>query len=356
MGEDMGIRGRRTLSFRGIAPARRGGGWPYALSCAVRERVMRRRALRQTMRLRQGQADLKEIEILSIEFSSVCNLDCAYCFLNRENGRPHYLDPVIYRKLITEIAGNTAYDIQTMEWPISGDFFMNKRWREFIDITRQAMEDHPNFRPWVLLNDNMMLFTPEKIEVVLDSGVVHQIICSLDGRDKESAERMRPGARYETLLAHIHALVDANHARGNRVVIEINNGTDALCGSVPIDPAMQAVFDRVDRVRRWTPVKWNDSFTVEGDGGAMPKPGYCQFVTNVAAVSTSGKLIKCCMDLQESTAYADLTTSTLEQLWRGPERLAFMEKMGQGRRSELPGCATCSIGYTDNDNAFRKKA
>lgn len=352
------IGGRRRLSFRGKTPARRDGGWPYALACVVRERVMRRRALRQTARLRQGRADLKEIEVLSIEFASVCNLDCAYCFLDRKNGRPHYLDPAIYRKLITEIAGNPAYSVRTMEWPISGDFFMNKRWREFLDITRRAMDEHPNFRPWVVLNDNMMLFTPDRIEAVLDSGVVHQIICSLDGRDRESAERMRPGARYETLLAHIHALVDASHARGNKVVIEINNGTDALCRHVPIDPIMQAVFDRVDRVRSWTPVKWNDSFTIndDSDGGAVPKPGYCQFVTNAVGLSTSGKLIKCCMDLQESTAYADFTASTLEQLWRGPERLAFMEKMGQGKRCELPGCATCSIGHTDNDNAFKTKA
>lgn len=316
---------------------------------------MRWRASRQTAGLRQGRADLKDIEVLSIEFASVCNLSCAYCFLHRENGRPHYLDPAIYRKLITEIAGNPAYDIKTMEWPVSGDFFMNRRWREFINITRQAMDEHPTFRPWVVLNDNMMLFTPDRIGAVLDSGVVHQIICSLDGRDKESAERMRPGARYETLLANIHALVDANHARGNKVVIEINNGTDPLCRSRPIDPAMLAVFDRVDRVRRWNPEHWNESFTLDGPAGAAPKPGYCQFVTNAVALSTSGKLIKCCMDLQESTAYADFTTSTLEQLWRGPERLAFMEAMGRGKRSELPGCAACSIGYTDDNNAFRTK-
>lgn len=317
---------------------------------------MRRRAVRQTERLRQGLADVREIEILSIEFAAVCNLDCAYCFLNRDNGRPHYLDPAIYRKLIAEIAGNPAYAIKTMEWPISGDFFMNKRWREFIDITRDAMDRHPSFRPWVVLNDNMMLFTPDRIGAVLDSGVVHQIICSLDGRDKDSAERMRPGAKYETLLTHIHALVDANHARGNKVVIEINNGTDALCRHLPVDPALQAVFDRVDRVRRWNPVNWNDSFTLAGDGGALPKSGYCSFVTNVVALSTSGKLIKCCMDLQESTAYADFTVHTLEQLWRGPERLAFMEKMGQGRRCDLPGCATCTISYTEDDNAFKTKA
>lgn len=314
---------------------------------------MRARALLQTERLRLGQADLREIEVLSVEFASVCNLDCAYCFLDRKNGRPHYLDPAIYRKLIDEIAGNRAYAIKTMEWPISGAFFMNKCWREFIDITRQAMDEHPHFRPWVLLNDNMMLFTPDKIDIILDSGVVHHVICSLDGRDKESAERMRPGARYETVLAHIHALVDASHARGGKVVIEINNGADARCAHRPVDPAMQAVFDRVDRVRPWTPVDWNDSFNLGNGCRTRPKRGYCQFVTNAAVVSTSGKLIKCCMDLQETTAYGDLGASTLEQLWRGSERLAFMEKMAQGKRSELPGCATCSIGYTDDNNAFR---
>lgn len=326
-----------------------------AHQAAPDELRMHERALRQTERLRRGQADLKEIEVLSIEFASVCNLNCSYCFLDRNSGRPPYLDPGIYRKLIEEIAGNPDYDIKTMEWPVSGEFFVNKRWPEFIDITRQAMNEHPNFRPWVLLNDNMMLFGPDKIEAILDSGVVRQIICSLDGRDRESAERMRPGAKYETLLDNIHALCDANRARDNKVVLEINNGADSLCIYRPLDPAMQAVFDRVDRVRLWTPTNWNESFKLF-EGCRIPaKDGYCQFVTNAAVLSTSGKITKCCMDLQEKTAYGDLRTHTLEQIWRGSERLAFMEKMGRGSRNEVAGCANCSISIAENDNAFKPK-
>ncbi len=313
------------------------------------------RALRQTMGLRQGKADTREIQVLSIEFASVCNLRCAYCFLHRENGRPHYLDPALYAKLIDEIAGNPEFDIKTMEWPISGEFFMNKYWRSFIEITRRAMDQHPSFRPWVVLNDNMMLFTPDKIEAVLDSGVVHQVICSLDGRDKDSAERMRPGAVYETLLAHIHALVDANQARGGPLVIEINNGVDSLCAQRPLDPAMRAVFERVDRVRPWSPVNWNDSFKLSRDSRAEAKSGFCQFVTNSVSLSTSGRIIKCCMDLQESTAYGDLRTHSLAEIWRGPGRQEFMERMSQDRRCDVTGCAGCSIGYTDNNNAFRPR-
>lgn len=59
----------------------------------------------------------KDIKILSIEFASVCNLRCTYCFLE-QNDRDRFLDINIYEKLIKEVAQSPKYHIRTMEWSI----------------------------------------------------------------------------------------------------------------------------------------------------------------------------------------------------------------------------------------------
>ncbi len=64
-------------------------------------------------RLQLGFNTLRDIKILSIEFSSVCNLRCKYCYLDKLD-RPKTLDIAVYEKLIKEVSENPEYDIRIM--------------------------------------------------------------------------------------------------------------------------------------------------------------------------------------------------------------------------------------------------
>ena len=78
------------------------------------------------------------------------------------------------------------------------------------------------------------------------------------------------------------------------------------------------------------------------------KSGFCSFVHNSVSISTSGSVIKCCMDLQEATAYGNLENQTLSQIWNSNERFDFLRKMLKFQRRKIPGCNSCSVGWTNN--------
>ena len=293
---------------------------------------------------------LKDIKIVSIEFSSVCNLRCKYCFIE-ELDRSRFLDIDIYEKLIKELCGNPRYNIKVMEWPISGEFFVYPKYKEVIEITRRYMDRYPRFHPHIILNTNIVLMNEERMDLVLNSGVVKQIICSVDGHDAKTFEEMRPPAKFPTLLKNMRLLVEKNKKLKNPVFLQINNGRDEHSLEKEFSEEMKEILRMGDAVTQWRPQYWNESFN-KPKKVFNPARGFCTFVFNNITLSSSGQIAKCCMDLKGSTVYADLTKNTLEEIWHSQVRQQFLTLMFKVKRSEIKGCSTCAITYTNNDNRY----
>jgi len=301
-------------------------------------------------KLKLGLNVLKHIEILSIEFSSICNLRCKYCFIE-QNERAKFLDIKVYEKLIKEVAENPQYKIRTMEWPISGEFFIYPEYKQVIEITKKYWDTNPHFRPHIILNDNFMLFDEERIDLILKSGIVRQIICSIDGHDAKSFEDMRPPAKFDRVLKNYQYLLKKNKELGNPIFIQINNGRDEQSPNNEFSSDMVDIFEQADDVTFWHPKFWNESFNKATKQFYAAK-GFCTFVFNNATLSSNGHISKCCMDLKGSTVYADLSKNTLKEIWHSKTREQFLDLMFLNKRKSIKGCDTCSIKNTNNDNRF----
>jgi|GEM_PF-1335683 len=293
---------------------------------------------------------LRDIKILSIEFSSICNLRCKYCFIEKLE-RPKFLDIKIYEKLIKEVAENSRYKIRTIEWPVSGEFFVYPEYKQAIEITKKYMRANPHFRPHIILNENFMLFDEEKIEFILQSGIVKQIICSIDGHDAKSFEEMRPPAKFDVVLRNFRTLVRRNREFGHPIFIQINNGRDENSPGREFSEEMKEIFRESNDLTFWRPKFWNESFNKK-EKHFYPANGFCTFVFNSVTLSASGFISKCCMDLKGTTAYADLRQNTLEEIWRSTIRKQFLTLMFKNQRKAIDGCKTCSITNTNNDNRY----
>lgn len=300
--------------------------------------------------LQLGFNTLRDIEILSIEFSSVCNLRCKYCYLDRFD-RPKTLDISVYEKLIKEVSENPEYNIRIMEWPISGEFFVYPHFRDVIAITRRYMDQNPHFRPWVILNENLMLMDEDRMDLILRSGVVKQLICSIDGHDKETFEDMRPPAKFDVIAKRMRALKVKNDALGHPVHIQINNGRDQRSCGREFSTEMKEIMRLGDSVTSWQPEYWNESFN-KPDHRYYPAKGFCSFVFNNVTLSSSGFVSKCCMDLRGKTEYTDLRQNTLKEIWHSDSRRQFLTLMFRNKRSFVEGCSSCSITETNNNNKF----
>lgn len=290
---------------------------------------------------------LSDIQVISIEFCSICNLKCRYCHLERD-GRPAFLDIRIYEKLLDELCKDKGYSIKIMEWPISGCFFLHPRYKEIVLKTAHYKNTYVNFKPWIILNDNMMLFDYKNADFIIGSKVVNQIICSIDGVDRETFERMRPGADFDTVIKNTEYLLDRNKSRGNRITIQINNGLDDFCKNKKIEPRLKRLLALADRLTQWNPLDWNESFHTDAPH-FTPGKKLCSFVFESVTLSSSGSITKCCMDLREKTKYGDFNNDSLESIWLSEERRRFLREMYKGNRDLIPGCRTCSIGYVSQN-------
>jgi len=297
-----------------------------------------------------GRNALKDIKIISIEFASVCNLRCKFCFLEKRN-RPKHLDINIYEKLLKEICESPKFNIKVMEWPISGEFFMHPDYKKIIEITRRYMEQYSNFRPHIILNENMVLMDEEKSDFILKSGVIKQIICSIDGHNAETFEDMRPPAKFDIVLRNFRILVRKNKEISHPVFIQVHNGRDEQSAGKELSEEMKEIFKMADYVSFWKPQDWNESFNKKSQR-FCPAKGFCSFVFNNVTLTSSGKISRCCMDLKGSTEYADFSKDSLENIWHSRIRRQFLTLMLKNRRNLLKGCSTCSVTYTNNDNRY----
>jgi radical SAM protein with 4Fe4S-binding SPASM domain len=297
-----------------------------------------------------GYNALRDIKIISIEFCSICNLHCKYCFLDGR-GRQEFLDIFVYEKLIKEVSENKKYNIKVMEWPIGGEFLIYPDFKKVLEITKRYMDKYSNFRPYIILNDNMMLMEEEKIDLILKSGIVKHIICSIDGYDVSSFEAMRPNARFSQVFKNMRSLVKKNNELGRKVFIQVNNGRDVESLSKPFSKEMKEIFAIADDVRFWQPKQWNESFCRD-PGCLLPAKGVCTFVFNSVSLSSSGFITKCPMDLKAKTSYSDFRKQTLEEILHSEARRKFITMMFRNKRRLINGCNTCSITNTNNDNRY----
>lgn len=302
------------------------------------------------IRLRLRLNTLRDIKILSIEFSSVCNLRCKYCFLDQLD-RARFLDIKIYEKLIKEVAENPRYNVKVLEWPISGEFFVYPRWKEVVDITKRYMEKYPRFRPHIILNDNLVLMNEEKIDYILKSGIVSQIICSIDGHDAKTFEDMRPPAKFPKLQENMRLLFQKNQELEKPIFLQINNGRDEHSRTKDFSPEMKEILRMGDAVTNWMPEYLNESFNKSVKVYKAAK-GFCTFVFNNVTLSSSGFISKCCMDLRGQTEYGNLVENSLEDIWHSQARKQFLSLMLGNKRRLIKGCQSCSITYTNNDNRY----
>jgi len=302
------------------------------------------------LKLKFGFNVLGDIKILSVEFSSVCNLRCKYCFLDQLD-RERFLDIDVYEKLIKEVAENPRYNVRVMEWPISGEFFVYPKFREVIAITKKHWDANPRFRPHIILNENLVLLDDEKIDLILGSGIVGQIICSIDGHDAQTFEDMRPPGKFDKLVRNMNLLVEKNRNMKKPVFLQVNNGRDERSAAKPYSGDMARLLKMGDSVTQWQPEFWNESFN-KPEKKYIPAKGFCTFVFNNVTLSSSGEVSKCCMDLRGATTYADLRHHTLEEIWHSDARKRYMTDMFRNNRSKIKGCSSCAITNVNNDNRY----
>ena len=75
---------------------------------------------------------------------------------------------------------------------------------------------------------------------------------------------------------------------------------------------------------------------------AMPEHGICLDLLHHPSVAWDGRVFLCNrLDTTDAGFIGDATADTLEAIWNGPVRQAYLHKHLEGKRAEVPPCKTC---------------
>ncbi|MCW8965854.1 MAG: radical SAM protein, partial [Candidatus Pacearchaeota archaeon] len=147
---------------------------------------------------------------LKIECSSLCNIQCEMCPHNPNVGlkrKKGVLKFENFKKIFDEI--NPAY----LNLTGIGEPFLNK---DLFKIVRYAK----NKKTMVKLDTNATLLTQENIDKIL-STKIDIISTSIDGATKDSYEKIRKGANFNTLKVNVKKLIKSRNKNKSKTKIHM---------------------------------------------------------------------------------------------------------------------------------------
>jgi radical SAM protein with 4Fe4S-binding SPASM domain len=288
---------------------------------------------------------LQFLRRVNFELSSVCNLRCAYCSLRHRPNYPRFMPEPLFRKIVSELSYTP---VQVLGLYFSGESLLHPEFESLLKIVREILNTNPKFRPLVYMHTNGTLWTPERTNSILSYDVLQQIIWSIDGVDKTSFERMRPGATYSRVLDQCEYLLDH---RPPNVVIHVNNMLDAECRDVPLDKRLQNLFHRVDRVKSYYPYDLSEGPSFGYYQTGKPQ-SFCCYNLDTIIVTAEGKLSLCCVDLNARNAFGNLYEESFVETYNSRKHRQYMDWMSQGERVRLPGCTRCTVSNGVESFAF----
>ncbi|MDD4979817.1 MAG: radical SAM protein [Candidatus Omnitrophica bacterium] len=213
---------------------------------------------------------------LDIEITNRCNIKCTFCDKLHllKNTKLSDMDIDLYKRIIDEGSENRLWAIKLS---YRGEPLLHEEIAKMVSYAKKkGILD-------VYFNTNGVLLTKEKSEEMIGAGL-DRISISIDGVDPEIFEKQRIGAKFNTIIKNIDALLDLRRKRGvnfPRIRIQTVYFSDLdletyksfwknRCDEVAAVDYKDSINRKEDLINNWAcPQLWQ-RMTIEWDGTIMP--------------------------------------------------------------------------------------
>lgn len=271
---------------------------------------------------------------LDIELTDACNLRCVMCVQSIGDGVPGagHMDTAFAKRLIDQGAEHGLRSIK-LNW--RGESALHRDLPEVIaHAKKRGVLD-------VQLNTNAIPFSPERIKKVIEAGL-DRVIVSMDGATKETYERIRVRAKYETLLQNVRDFYRIRETLGRtRPFIRIQ---------------MVRMKDNAHEVEQfiemWKP--WVDDIRISdvsnrgqgqiGVGDQVPVGrAQCPQPWQRMIVARDGTVLPCCSDWHMKWVIGDATAQPLTDIWKGRKMTALRTLHTKAQLDSIEPCKSCFV-------------
>jgi len=278
-----------------------------------------------------------KLDVLGIEFTSICDLNCRWCSLDRTK-RLGYMKIELLDKILKEVV-KKENKIKNIALHHAGETILHPKLKEMLDLLGEYKKQNPNF-PKVSLLTNANSLTKEKSQTIINSGAVDWVRFSIDGGNKKDFEYIRRGAKWEKILENVHNFLNLNKEISTSI-FTILKDKKRFSGD------FLKLIKRVDEHKIIFPHDWSGDIEFKEKkyrkmiNLAKNEPGGCSRALNSMDVLWNGDIVPCCSDLNGRLVIGNLNKNSLLDVYKGEKRLWILNKMKKKRRGEIGLCRNC---------------
>jgi|ETN01SMinimDraft_4_1059930.scaffolds.fasta_scaffold04160_4 radical SAM protein with 4Fe4S-binding SPASM domain len=278
---------------------------------------------------------------LDLEGTPSCNLKCVFCYQSFDPLEKGFMEMDLFKKCIDE---GVEKGLCSIKLQYRGETLLHPKVVEMVQYAKDkgVLE--------VMFNTNGMLLTEELSRKLINAGI-DKIIFSIEGTDAETYEKLRIGAKWETVLNNIKAL--------KRVKEELGSEKPITRAQMVATPELK---DKVDEYAEfWSQYVDNigiDEYLDYRQDMSTPtisKEFACPQFWQRLIVFWDGTIIPCCEERHGKLAVGNAKTESISDVWKGPKMQKLREKHLSGESHTIPSCATCISRKHIIDNHINKK-
>ena len=281
---------------------------------------------------------------LHLETSQICNLRCPSCPIGQPEAYTKYIssekmDPNLYKKIILE---GEKYNCPSMEPQGTNEPFLDPNLEDYIRFAA----DHGFID--IMLNTNGTLLTEERARKVLKSGIT-RLRFSLDAATKETFEKVRLGAKYETTMKNIERFLEIKKEEKYDLPVVGVNFCKTKFNEHEEEAFIEKWVDKVDFfvIQDFQPPDLDTNYSEYLSSESVfrkniKESGYnCQQPWQRVLVRSSGEVCPCCAFFSKELSLGNLKDHTIHELWNSKEMHDLRDMHKRGDYGENQWCKKC---------------
>jgi radical SAM protein with 4Fe4S-binding SPASM domain len=275
-------------------------------------------------------------KVVLIDTVSYCNLSCSMCVHPDMTRKKGVMSWPLFTKIINEISLERP---SARVWMVffGEPFLLKNRRPSIFDLITYAKSKGLTD---VVVNSNANLMDAVAAEKLIESGL-DAIYIGIDAFTPETYAKVRVGGNYEQTVTNVQHLLELKMQKGASTpavfvqFVEMDLNREEKDDFIQFWSELGAIVKIRPKVS-WAGMIEAPNLVLEND-----QRWPCHWGMQSMAISDTGKVVTCAVDLDARFVAGDITVSTLKEVWNGKLKELRQLHM-EGRYAELPeNCSCC---------------
>lgn len=286
---------------------------------------------------------------LNIEFSSFCNLRCAFCSLDHKKPKVN-IEPELLDKFFHDLTADRRFrKVEVIHLHNGGETLLHNKIGELLGIIKKYKDIYKSKKqkfPTVNLLTNGIPLTEKKSIEIIESGAIDVMRFSMDGGNPKRFEEIRINAKWELFHKNLTFFIEENIKQGAGIKTNIISMLDheRPISTNWMSGEFKEMYNAVDTYELRHPHTWAGEVDIEGDpGNNMSKPHKigCGLLMHQLVLLPDGDVTVCCADLNSKGVIGNIKENSLFDIYNSPKRRKWLELMFKRKKDQIDLCKNC---------------